>query len=179
MIASYEGVAVFERPDVPPILAAEFAPRSVSDSDEAWVELTSTPACRGHQALARGLLREYPAEVPEGAAMRILAMDFSTSSARAEVILSHAALLVLSQKRVEGWSVTVDGEPRNLVSVNALFRGVEVDAGRREVIWRYRPRSLRAGIFASIAAILSLALEWRRVRAIQKRKSRSFHFERA
>jgi hypothetical protein len=174
-IASHAGVSVFERPGALPMLTADFAPRLVRDESEALEELVKPGATSTRPSILATKLRQtYPPDPPRGGEMRALALSFSLSSVRAEVELSHPALLVLNQRHAAGWSVAVDGARRDTVAANGLFRGVEVDPGRHEVVWSYRPRSLLAGMFVSLVAILSLALEWRRVRAIHEKKSRSF-----
>lgn len=177
-IASHGGVAVFERPGVPAMLVADFAPLPVEDEESALRRLVAPHSSGGPaRTLASGLRTAYPSDAPPGASGRVLQLELTHDSVRAEVDVSAPALLVLHQRSAEGWSVTVDGDARHTVTANALFRGVEVDRGRHVVEWTYSPKSVRAGIFVSLAAMIALVLEWRRVRAMRKKMSRSFHSE--
>ena len=64
-------------------------------------------------------------------------------------------VVVLSQQDAPGWNVTVDGEERVKLLAHGMFRAVEVTAGRHEIVWWYRPRSLTA-----VAVITIFAMMW-------------------
>lgn len=180
-VAGNGGVSVFERQGAKPMLRADFSPRPAVDVEAAYDLLMASPESGqvDRPTIAVGLQNEYPSQAPGGAQATTLSISFSWNMVRADVEVSHPALLVLGQRMTDDWSVTVDGEERPPVVADALFRGVEVDRGRHEVVWSYRSRSLRAGIFVTVFAMLALALEWRRVRAIHEKMSRSFHSEHA
>ena len=81
------------------------------------------------------------------------------------------SLLVLADNMYEGWQATIDGEPAEILLTNHTFRGVMVDAGRHEVVFRFRPRDLIIGfwVFALGSALLLayggfLAVRWWRAR---------------
>jgi hypothetical protein len=181
VVAGYGGVSVFERPGSRPLLTAEFAPRPVIDPELAYDVLMTPAGDSGDPARITGvgLTNVYPSRVPQDAVSRTRSMRFTFDAVHAEVEVSHPALIVLNQRMSDGWSVTVDDEPRQAVVANALFRGVEVSEGAHSVVWSYRSRSLRAGIPASIAVMLVLALEGWRMRASRKKMSRPFHSEHA
>ncbi|QCI63430.1 YfhO family protein [Phreatobacter stygius] len=52
------------------------------------------------------------------------------------------AILTLHAPWYPGWEVEVDGQRRPLLRTDVLFRGVEVPAGARKVVFTYRPLSL-------------------------------------
>jgi len=52
------------------------------------------------------------------------------------------AILTLHAPWYPGWQVEVDGQRRPLLRTDVLFRGVEVPAGARKVVFTYRPLSL-------------------------------------
>ena len=54
---------------------------------------------------------------------------------------SAAAVLTLHDPWYPGWQVEVDGAPSRLLRVDLLFRGVEVPAGAKTVVFTYRPLS--------------------------------------
>jgi hypothetical protein len=64
-------------------------------------------------------------------------------------------MLVLTDAWYPGWEVTVDGAPAEALKAWGLFRAVRVPAGRHEVTWRYRPRSVQVGGAISALALLA------------------------
>ena len=73
------------------------------------------------------------------------------------------ALLVLSDLFYPGWEATVDGRPAEILKANYLMRAVAIPQGAHEVRFLYRPASFRAGVAASAAGCLAVALliSWR------------------
>jgi len=65
-------------------------------------------------------------------------------------------LVVLSESWHEGWRVTVDGRPRPLVRVYGDFMGAVVEAGDRDVAFRFQPWSFRVGGWLSVAGLALL-----------------------
>ncbi len=59
--------------------------------------------------------------------------------------LVEPGLVVLADTYHPGWQVEVDGEPVEILPTNHLFRGVVVPAGEHEIVFRYRPSSVRLG----------------------------------
>ncbi|MGD1000863.1 MAG: YfhO family protein [Candidatus Brocadiia bacterium] len=68
------------------------------------------------------------------------------------------ALLVLSDLFYPGWEATVDGRPVEILQANYVMRAVAVPKGAHEVRFLYRPASFRAGVAASAAGCLAVAL---------------------
>jgi hypothetical protein len=69
-----------------------------------------------------------------------------------------AGLLVLADPPYPGWSVTVDGKPHKQRVQHGLFRAVVLPAGRHRVEWRFAPKSVKHGLWISLATlILALA----------------------
>lgn len=64
------------------------------------------------------------------------------------------AVLVLADTFYPGWSVTVDGAPRDLLLADGFVRAVAVGAGTHRVLFRFRPVSLLAGGAVSLATAL-------------------------
>ena len=66
--------------------------------------------------------------------------------------------LVLLDTLYPGWEAEVDGEAASVRPANGAFRAVEVDEGRHEVRFAYRPASVLAGgILSGVALVLLLA----------------------
>jgi len=76
--------------------------------------------------------------------------------------------LVLRDLMFPGWEVTVNGEPARPLSHARLFRAVELSPGKHTVVWRYRPDSLRIGLWITVLALCLLPtaglIRYRRVR---------------
>lgn len=77
---------------------------------------------------------------------------------RLTATLDGEGLLVLCEQAFPGWTVTVDGEERPVWTVDSLFRGVALEAGAHAVVFRFRPRSLRLGLFLAGFGVLALAV---------------------
>jgi len=75
---------------------------------------------------------------------------------RIDVAAGQPGVLVLAEAFYPGWRVTVNGKPKNVVRLNYLFQGVEVDAGRQQIIFEYWPPFFQVYAFVSIAAIVIL-----------------------
>jgi hypothetical protein len=65
--------------------------------------------------------------------------------------------LILTELMYPGWTVTVDGKSAEALTVEHMFRGVDVPAGRHDVVWSYHPRSLYWGLLASAITLVLLA----------------------
>jgi hypothetical protein len=66
-----------------------------------------------------------------------------------------ACLLVLTDLYYPGWRVFVDGREDEIKRVNVLFRGVWLDSGKHQIVYRYEPTSFRLGLWMLLAAILT------------------------
>ncbi len=64
--------------------------------------------------------------------------------------------LCLGDAWYPGWEAELDVQPVEILRANAAFRAVPVPAGRHTLVFRYRPRSLLAGIWISALSALIL-----------------------
>ncbi len=83
-------------------------------------------------------------------------MEYEANRVVVRTATEARSLLVLADNMYEGWEATVDGEPAEILLTNHTFRGVMVDAGEHEVVFRFRPAGLIAGLW--IYALGSLLL---------------------
>lgn len=81
-------------------------------------------------------------------------------------------LLVLADNMYEGWEATIDGEPAPILYTNHTFRGVVVEAGEHEVIFRFRPPDLRLGFWIYVVG-LSLLLAYGAFLAVRMARTES------
>ena len=84
--------------------------------------------------------------------------EMDTRGARIVVDAPENGPVLLAQQPAPGWHVTVDGEERPPMLMEGLFRGVEVAKGRREIVWSYRPWSLRAGALVTVVTVLAMGI---------------------
>jgi len=88
--------------------------------------------------------------------------EVSISSYEAErVVLSAACaarcLLVLPDLHYPGWVALVDGRDAPIERTNAIFRGVWLEPGAHEVVFRFAPASFRIGTALFGATLVALA----------------------
>jgi hypothetical protein len=91
-----------------------------------------------------------PAHAPKVSELRASSVAIDTDS-------PVAGRLILTELMYPGWTVTIDGQTAEPVTVERMYRGVDVPAGRHEVVWSYHPRSLYWGLIVSTIALLLLA----------------------
>lgn len=85
--------------------------------------------------------------------------EWTNSSVRMRAELDGDGLLLLTDQAFPGWKVFVDGEEREILTANMIFRAVGLEAGTHEVEFRYEPLSIRLGaIVSALAALGILAL---------------------
>lgn len=73
---------------------------------------------------------------------------------------SGPGVVVLSEVAYPGWRVLVDGEPATLITVDGLFRAVELESGEHEVTFQFYPLTLVFGIAISGVGLLLLLYLW-------------------
>jgi uncharacterized membrane protein YfhO len=73
-----------------------------------------------------------------------------------EASLERPGLLVLSEGYYPGWTAKVDGERAAILRANFMMRSVLLAAGKHEVVFEFRPRSILAGFALSLVGIVGL-----------------------
>jgi hypothetical protein len=77
-------------------------------------------------------------------------------------ICDSPSILVLSENHYPGWRAYLDGESVGVLRVDYNLRGVFVPAGKHEVRFVYRPKSVLAGLLVSLLSAAGLLLWWSR-----------------
>ena len=70
----------------------------------------------------------------------------------------------------EGWVCTIDGKEVPYTRVNYVLRGVEVPAGKHQIVWKFEPNSYIAGTTYSMIGSLLLILAFLGVGGLQLKK---------
>lgn len=156
----------FERPDALPRAYAVREVRAAADLDAARRLVASAEFRPREEAVIQG---EAPHGLVAGAGGdpdRAEIAAYAPDEVAIDVECGARCLAVLTDLHYPGWTATVDAEPRPVLRVNGIFRGVWLPAGRHRITYRYRPASLRAGVACLAAAVLvfgaAAALERRR-----------------
>ncbi len=148
---------VFENPDSMP--RALIAHKVISVTGEQATLATVAQAgfnpateviVETNQAGAGGLPK-----LSTGGSVRVIGEGNSKVVLKARLL--QAGVVVLDDALASGWSVTVDGHPRDPMRVDDVLRGVNVPAGNHTVSWSYRVPGLRlGGIVSALAALIVL-----------------------
>jgi hypothetical protein len=77
-----------------------------------------------------------------------------------EVTTAQPGVVVLSEASYPGWRVTVNGKSANIIRLNYLFQGVEVDSGRQQIQFEYQPPFFRLYLLISFFTLLVIMLLW-------------------
>ncbi len=145
----------------------------VVDSPEAALDWLLSPNfdARRQAILEKAPRRSYPESAglpPSPAKLR----RPDPTVVEVEIEMAEPGVLVLADSCFPGWEVTVDGDAAELFCANYLMRGVELDAGRHQVRFEYRPFSVRAGIASSTLALGVIAAVLLREVARRRRRTR-------
>jgi hypothetical protein len=84
-----------------------------------------------------------------------------------DVVAERPGHLVLTDSDYPGWEARVDGELIEIERANGLFRAVPVDPGQHQVVFEFRPLSIRIGAALSLTSgvlLVSLVVYDRRSR---------------
>ncbi len=65
-------------------------------------------------------------------------------------------VLVLSDAYDSGWQANIDGQPTKVYRANYNFRAVVVPEGEHQIIFQYKPRSFKIGVYLSGVTLLLL-----------------------
>jgi hypothetical protein len=76
-----------------------------------------------------------------------------------EATLAQPAVVSVARQALDGWSVTVDGDPAEVVVVDGLFLGVAVPEGTHTIEWRYhQPWFVPTIVISLLAVAATIAL---------------------
>jgi hypothetical protein len=98
------------------------------------------------------------AEEPRGSAQVVAAQveELGPNAVRVTARVDEPSYVVLDEFYQRGWTARIDGQPARVLIVNALFRGVSVEAGAHEIEFRFEPQSLLIGAIISAISLLGV-----------------------
>jgi hypothetical protein len=77
-----------------------------------------------------------------------------------EITAAQRGVVALSEASYPGWRVTVNGKPANIIRLNYLFQGVEIDSGRQQIQFEYQPPFFRLYLLISLFTFFVIMLLW-------------------
>ena len=103
----------------------------------------------------------------DGTGDQVEVAAYAPNRVRVQADMRCRGMLILSDTYFPGWEAEVDGRPARIWAAYGAVRGVVVEAGRHEVVFRFRPRSvygggLLTGIGVAAAGLITAAARWRR-----------------
>ena len=147
---------LFERPGAVPRAYAVRRVRAAPDLQAALAAIEAEEFRPLEEAVVTGAAEEAPAAAADGRD-RVEISDYAPHRVRLRAECAARCLVVLTDLHYPGWQAEVDGEPEPIVAANAIFRGVWLAPGAHEVVYRFAPASLRAGLGLLAAALVAVA----------------------
>ena len=84
----------------------------------------------------------------------IFIRDYQPNRVAIDASLKRSGILVLSDVYYPGWEAYVDGVKVKIYRVDGLIRGVFLEQGRHEVIFKYMPMSFKIGVSTAIISLM-------------------------
>lgn len=124
-------------------------------SREALIDPADLPLLSGRIPLVED---EDGRESSDGlaAASRVDIVSYGRNRVVLKVETERPGVVVLHDLHYPGWTVRVNGAPEPLLKANMLFRGVEVPAGRHEVVFSFEPLTV-ANLAAAASGLFTAA----------------------
>jgi hypothetical protein len=103
-----------------------------------------------------GALTDSPNQACADDAGKVEITRYEAREVTLRVETACTGLVVLSDTYFPGWQATVNDEPADIHPTNMALRGVVVEAGASEVVFRYQPGNFRVGIFVAFGAVVTV-----------------------
>jgi hypothetical protein len=89
----------------------------------------------------------------------IVIEEYAPSVVKIKAEMKSSGLLILTDLWYPGWKAYVDGKQKDILRTDYIFRGVLLDKGEHEVIFKYDPLLIKIGIaISSISFVLVLVI---------------------
>jgi hypothetical protein len=170
-LASTNQAWIYERPAASPIVTSYGQWKRFATQPEALEWLRSRPA---NEADVVPVVGNVPRSAAAGEAANVVETHIGDESVTARVAGATPSLVSGGQVVGDGWNVTIDGKPSEMVLIDGGIMATPVPPGNHVVKFRYAPGTVRAGALLSVCAVLVagvglLALGIRRARSSRPR----------
>jgi Bacterial membrane protein YfhO len=161
LVSETEAVRVYENQQALP--RARYVARViVAGEDDALAQLARAPLDPRQVAW----VSEAPRSGFLGATGAAIGSAEITSDEADRVVVrvqaAQPGFLFLADQFFPGWTAEVNGSAAEIVRANVAFRAVEVPSGDSEVVFTYRPLSVRLGALISLLTLATMVVLWRR-----------------
>jgi hypothetical protein len=154
---AYQGkVFVYERMAPMPRANVVYAAEYISDDAQAINRLLDEEFEIRHVAVT-----SQPTSLPSKPEIMATTAYIESYSNKEIVIQAYAerpGLLILGDQFYPGWEATVDGNPVRVINVNLILRAVPVSPGNHQVVFTFRPVTLRIGMWFGVLGIILVVL---------------------
>ncbi|MDE5754344.1 MAG: YfhO family protein [Oscillospiraceae bacterium] len=86
--------------------------------------------------------------------------EISDTKVSGQITAQQDGVLYLSIPYEDGWSIWVDGQKSEVISLFDAMCGVELNAGSHEILLKYSPKGFVPGVLISIGSLGILILVW-------------------
>ena len=80
--------------------------------------------------------------------------EYKANSVSVFCNMKSNGLLILSDLYYDGWEVYIDGEKQQIIRTDDILRGVYLEKGQHDVVFKYRPKPLIIGSIVSLCSII-------------------------
>jgi hypothetical protein len=84
----------------------------------------------------------------------------NNSKIHIELTAKKPGILVISESSYPGWQVFVNGKEKECLWLNLLFQGVEIETGKHEIDFEYRPKYFNLFLFISVSYSALFSFLW-------------------
>ena len=116
------------------------------------------------------------AEVKDSIAGNVKLTSYEADEAKYEVESKNGGLVVFSEVYYPGWTATIDGKDTEVGRANYVLRAINVPAGKHEVVFTFKPKTIQttehialaSGGVLCLLALAFLMIVWRESSADSK-----------
>jgi len=130
---------------------------TIKDADRALRRVASTAFTPGTSVVLNadaGLGQQQ-----EGSKFkRVRITKFTAERIEIDAVTPRKGVLVLTDFFYPGWKAYIDGTQKKILQANTLMRGLVLEKGRHKVVFVYRPRPFRIGLWTSLLTLAGLII---------------------
>jgi hypothetical protein len=81
---------------------------------------------------------------------RVDILRYAEEEVQLRVAAPCRGVLVLADNFYPGWEAAIDGSPASILQADYVFRGLAIESGQHDVVFRYRPKPFAFGAWLSL-----------------------------